>query len=383
MSGLFNRKTNTVNPFTSEAQEGVIDPLMSTIMGMQFDQGGLDAAFGDTNQLNQQGIGALLGLNPESILQGFQGNMGMAQGLFGDAAGLATSDPLGAQGFFNTVLDPSFTDVTNDPQVQGVLDSINQQAQTGFNVGADKIASSAAQAQGGLGAGTASTNQLSRLSQNIGQDVANQSANVLLSEQARRQGIQQAAAQQGLGFGLNQAGMLGNLGNLMGNQSLAQGQFGADVASGLQQNALQQQLFPLQQQMALAQLLKSGQAVTQPSMFDNLTSAAGSAGGLMAGIGMMSDARAKDNIEIADKDMDEFLDSFNNYSFTYKHDTEKDKWYGVMAQDLEKSEVGRSMVFEDNGLKMINVLKAVSVLLASQSRINKKLNKIVEERNGK
>jgi hypothetical protein len=94
----------------------------------------------------------------------------------------------------------------------------------------------------------------------------------------------------------------------------------------------------------------------------------------LIGQGMMayaiSDARAKTNVmEISKADLNEMKSHLRAYKFNYKDKVHGEgNWLGVMAQDLEKSKLGRMMVSEDaNGLKRIDLRKAVSILLASMA----------------
>lgn len=104
-----------------------------------------------------------------------------------------------------------------------------------------------------------------------------------------------------------------------------------------------------------------------------------------AGMAAMSDKRAKENIEPIKKkkELYEFLDSLNAYKFNYK-DREKDgegDYYGAMAQDLEKSKVGRSMVVDTPRGKMVENKKLLMALLGSGIDIHKRL-KSLEKRRG-
>lgn len=91
-------------------------------------------------------------------------------------------------------------------------------------------------------------------------------------------------------------------------------------------------------------------------------SVAGGAGGFM-----MSDINAKKNINASGSDLDEFLDNLRPKKWEYK-EPEKygaGKKYGVMAQDMEKSPVGASMVEEDSdGVKRIDYGSAQGVMLS-------------------
>jgi len=302
MGGFFTPKAKAAPSFMPQDRQDVINPLIDEIgfLGKRFNPKELMNAFQTPmagTDLEGQAASALMGFNPESYFQGSQGMLGQAGGLFSNAAGLVGSDPLGAKAQFSEFLSPGFADVQNNPQVQGVLSALQNQGQQTFNIGADKIAQSAAQAAGGLGQGTAATNQLSRLQQNVNQDLSNQAANIMLGEQGRRQGYQLAAAQQGLGQDIREANALGLLGSQMGNLGLGQAGMGLQGVSGLADlggrfmgRELAGQMLPLDLQFQLGNLLKTG-AVTSPSPFATLTGAAGQAGAFMGGMGQLKGAK--------------------------------------------------------------------------------------------
>lgn len=89
--------------------------------------------------------------------------------------------------------------------------------------------------------------------------------------------------------------------------------------------------------------------------------------GIMAGMAF-SDERLKKNIKkISKKDIQELRETIKPYFYDY---TSKDyggkNWIGVMAQDLEKSKLGRSIVKTTvNGFKVIDMKKLSFLLLAS------------------
>lgn len=92
--------------------------------------------------------------------------------------------------------------------------------------------------------------------------------------------------------------------------------------------------------------------------------------GIGAAATFFSDLRLKTEIEkISSADLAEMKQYLNPY--TYKYIDEKygkGKWLGVMAQDLEKSKLGKTLVREnENGEKMIDLEKAVSVLFATMA----------------
>jgi hypothetical protein len=94
-----------------------------------------------------------------------------------------------------------------------------------------------------------------------------------------------------------------------------------------------------------------------------------------AAMGAPSDARIKESIEIADKDIDFMLDELTPYKFKYKGGDQKQ--IGIMAQDLEKNPLTQALVSEnENGVKIVDGAKAATLSLASLSHIHDRLKKL-------
>lgn len=112
-------------------------------------------------------------------------------------------------------------------------------------------------------------------------------------------------------------------------------------------------------------------------------SAAGKAG-FAAGKGMsqifsavsQSDKSKKENLQDSNPAKD-FLNKLKAYSFDYKDPkapgASEGKQLGVMAQDLEKSEIGKKMVIDTPTGKMVDFGKAIAPMLASQVIMNNEL----------
>jgi hypothetical protein len=83
-----------------------------------------------------------------------------------------------------------------------------------------------------------------------------------------------------------------------------------------------------------------------------------------------SDERLKKEIEpLFKEDFSDMKKHLKAYAFKYKsEDFGKGDWVGVMAQDLEKSKLGRTLVYEDeNGFKKIDASKVLSMFLATMA----------------
>lgn len=103
----------------------------------------------------------------------------------------------------------------------------------------------------------------------------------------------------------------------------------------------------------------------------------GAAGQAASGALAKSDEREKENIE--DVDLDDFMGSLKPKSFEYKEPDSPGATdgttVGVMAQDVEKTPVGRTMVKETKDGKMLDMQKGFSVVLAALAALHDKLEK--------
>lgn len=103
----------------------------------------------------------------------------------------------------------------------------------------------------------------------------------------------------------------------------------------------------------------------------------GAAGNVVSsGVKMFSDETIKkDVLDITDFTK-QTLGALTPYQFQYSEDVGmKGNVIGVMAQDLEKSATGRTLVMDHEGKKAIDVTRAVSFILASLADLNKRLEK--------
>jgi hypothetical protein len=83
-----------------------------------------------------------------------------------------------------------------------------------------------------------------------------------------------------------------------------------------------------------------------------------------------SDERLKTGIEpVSKEDLSEMKRFLRAYAFKYKSDEHgQGDWIGIMAQDLEKSKLGKTLVVENElGQKMIDLKKVLSMFLATMA----------------
>ena len=117
----------------------------------------------------------------------------------------------------------------------------------------------------------------------------------------------------------------------------------------------------------------------------NAQTAGAVAGGLIGGIAaggsslLPSDIHAKMNIEPGDAAVREVLDKLKPYEFEYRPGVPgatEGRVIGVMAQDLMKSELGRKIVHTESSPLSLDMVKAVSLALASGADNHQRLKKL-------
>jgi len=151
---------------------------------------------------------------------------------------------------------------------------------------------------------------------------------------------------------------------------IAQGKAGQQASAGqnMQQNAQynagltsQNNQFGQQMQAQYAQMGMKG---------------LGAAAQAMAG----SDKRTKTGIEKAELDIEDFLNSLTGYRYKYKDPFSEfatpGTKVGIMAQDIENTLPGQSIVKETDKGKVIDTKEAVNPILASLGNINERLKKV-------
>jgi hypothetical protein len=93
---------------------------------------------------------------------------------------------------------------------------------------------------------------------------------------------------------------------------------------------------------------------------------------------ILSDRRAKADVKDADDDADEFMDSMAPKSYRYSDEKANGagRHMGVMAQDMERSRMGRAVVRDTPRGKVLDSGRLVSGLAASVVRLNDRLRKL-------
>ena len=109
------------------------------------------------------------------------------------------------------------------------------------------------------------------------------------------------------------------------------------------------------------------------------------AGSGAALLGKESDENSKENkkaVQDSGGKIDEFLSKLDPYTFEYKNKDLGSKQMGVMAQDLEKSEVGSAAVREVNGVKQVDPSHLTMPILAAQSDMFKRIKELEDKVKG-
>lgn len=111
--------------------------------------------------------------------------------------------------------------------------------------------------------------------------------------------------------------------------------------------------------------------------------------GFLSGLLGMSDEKSKKETETVPPEFEKqkaMLDALKAYEYRYKHPELPGAGEGTfvspMAQDLEKTELGKSMVKTDpnTGYKMVDYGKGFGTMLASQAMLNERMNKLEKRR---
>lgn len=99
-----------------------------------------------------------------------------------------------------------------------------------------------------------------------------------------------------------------------------------------------------------------------------------------AGAAAMSDENVKTDIAPADMKLYEFLDKLDSHSYHYKDEKHgKGERVSVMAQELQKSDLGDEFVFDTEDGLGVDYGKGLGTMLAAQAALHKRLKKLEEK----
>lgn len=214
-----------------------------------------------------------------------------------------------------------------------------------------------------------------------------------LTGQARAQDIgvagqdanlqQQAMLQQGA---FNQQTNMANLQAQMQQQGMNDAMTQYYMSQGFTRDQAQQQA-AAQQQMLEAQNYQaqlgalSGAYGSDKQMQGQMLGGLFSAGGAAVGGLAKSDRNAKKRIKREAKKIDQMIRKLRPYSYDYKDKADgAGRQYGIMAQDLERSEAGRSLVVDTLEGKKIDTVRGYGAVLASLRRLDERLGKVEKKK---
>lgn len=254
-----------------------------------------------------------------------------------------------------------------------------------------------AASQRGLTAGQG-LRQVADQTTSANQLAAQEAARLRLTEQlsAREQlnSVLSGARGQDIGIanadaGFRQQANIANANNLTGvSQSNAAGVLSADTETA--KNALKQQAQNdemvrayMEQGLSLAlakmkaqqdlETLRSQNFNNEQTRIANFMGGAGSAIAAIAA----SDKRLKKNIKNGDDDVIDFIEQLGSHTYEYKDKKHgKGTYTSPMAQDLEKSKLGKGMVIDTPDGKMVDYARGAGTYLAAAAMLHKRLKKV-------
>lgn len=198
-----------------------------------------------------------------------------------------------------------------------------------------------------------------------GREIAEQSGIARMQEQQASQNMLAQLSQQQQAQDLQQV-----MDPAQGMMNYEQTRFAQDVA---RRNAV------IAEQQALRGAAMSYASQAMGSGASN-SKDGGGMGGMMAALGGSSDRNAKKDIKPGSKSISSFLDALSASDYKYKNPELPGRSEGpktsVMAQDLEKSEVGRQMVKDTPHGKMVDYGQGFAAILAAQAELNKRLKSV-------
>jgi hypothetical protein len=209
----------------------------------------------------------------------------------------------------------------------------------------------------------------------VNTQMAQAAAVARLQEMQQAQGLLGQTAGQGTTADLQSAQMVNQFDQQRASLAAQYAQMGMDAQKANQ--AADLQMRQLIQTGALGQLSAIQQAITGDQA--NKTQAQGNLFGALgagaAGLAQLSDERAKEDIKPGDAKITEFLGAINAHDYRYKDEKHgAGRFVSPMAQELLKTEVGRSFVLDTEDGHVVDYGKGFGALLAAQASLNKRLN---------
>jgi len=199
---------------------------------------------------------------------------------------------------------------------------------------------------------------------NVGQRANVQQRNVATQNatQAANLGAKQATADRGVDLRNKQEEY---------NKGLAQKQFDNQMAQAKGTSTAYTSMAGTQQQQAANKQSGAGQILGGAvQLFSDPKVRAGVSS-------WFSDVNMKQDIEGGDESIENMMDNLDAYDFDYRPETGiEGRHNGVMAQDLERSELGGSFVEDTDEGKMVDYAEAAPTMMAGLANTNKRLRKL-------
>lgn len=152
-------------------------------------------------------------------------------------------------------------------------------------------------------------------------------------------------------------------------------QMGMSLDQAKMQMQLQQQQFNADL-LARQEAARQGVAMQAGAQGTQLAGAA--IGAIGTGLAMASDRKLKKNVKKGDKDVEALMSALKPSKYQYK-DGDKHghgERLGIMAQDAEKSGLGRALVMNHKDGKHIDVTKALGAALAAVANLHGRVRKL-------
>jgi hypothetical protein len=249
------------------------------------------------------------------------------------------------------------TALTTQQQALNVNQFLDPSMQFQMDEGRKALEASAS-ARGGLLSGAA-LKDLTKYSQGLASENYNTAVSQALANRAQQIGIGGTMSQ----LGGNQPEINQRL---FGTGANALGQV-ADIQSGVGQDVANLQ-------MSAGNVAATGTKSKSDPLLAGVGAAVGS---------FFSDMTVKHDIaSVTDDEIEEFLNSMKPATYEYDESVKEKgapngRQMGVMAQDVEKSKMGTKLVKKNqDDIKVIDVPKSVSALLASAANLNDRVNKL-------
>ncbi len=204
----------------------------------------------------------------------------------------------------------------------------------------------------------------------IAQGMANDAGMLRLQEQMQAQNMLGQNLSQMRGQDQGMAGM-----NMQNNQFNAHENTGTSLANAGFSNTMNNNNADRQAaaREAQAKIDLELEKMRQQNAHD--TSVVGFVGGALGGMSM-SDENVKTNVADADEALFSFLDNLGAHEYEYKDEKHGEgRRVSPMAQEIEKSELGKQFVFETADGKAVDYGKGLGTMLAATAALHKRLKK--------